>query len=385
MATISLSLHFLLKGQLAFLNKYYEVVAVSGQDDYLEKVQQREGVRTVGVSIQRAISPIRDLISLVKLYLLFKKEKPLIVHSITPKAGLLSMTAAYCAGVPIRMHTFTGLIFPSKKGLKKQLLISLDRLLCHFATHVYPEGLGVKQDLIANKITTKPLTIIANGNINGIDVGYFSRKNFLVEQNSALKAALGIDPTDFVFIFVGRLVGDKGINELVQAFHQLSTNNSNVKMILVGTPEKQLDPLQPETLKILGPFGAKKTANSAIIQVGWQSDIRPYLAIADALVLPSYREGFPNVVLEAGAMGVPCIVTNINGSKEIVYDGANGLIIPIKDTTALHKAMLTMVTDTKRFAQMKNKSRQMVVSRYEQQMVWEAIVKEYEKVLLGDV
>ena len=171
--TVALSLDYLLKGQLAFLNTGLEVVAVSGKDSHLKNVALREGVRVVNISMQRAISPFKDLISLWKLYRLFRKEKPQIVHSMTPKAGLLSMIAARFSGIPIRIHTFTGLIFPSKTGIMQKLLIGTDRLLCTCATHIYPEGEGVKKDLINYKITNKPLKVLANGNVNGIDTSFF--------------------------------------------------------------------------------------------------------------------------------------------------------------------------------------------------------------------
>ena len=211
-STVAISLDYLLKGQLAFLQNSYEVLAVSGQDEHLEVVTQREGVETQSLVMQRNISPLKDLKSLWQLYWLFKKEKPLIVHSITPKAGLLSMMAAYLAGVPIRIHTFTGLVFPSKTGIVKPILIVMDRILCRCATAIYPEGQGVRQDLILYKITNKPLRVLANGNVNGIDLEYFNPGFFSKEQKQSTRNSLGITPNDFVFVFVGRLVGDKGIN-----------------------------------------------------------------------------------------------------------------------------------------------------------------------------
>ena len=378
-STIAMSLDFLLKGQLAFLNQHFEVVAVSGEDDHLKTVQEREGVRTIPLQMQRAISPLKDLIALWQLYFLFKKEKPQIVHSITPKAGLLSMLAAKLAGVPVRIHTFTGLIFPSKTGLLQRILIFMDRLLCACATHIYPEGYGVKKDLIDYKITSKPLKVIANGNVNGIDTVYFSKEQVALQEQQILKNELGIDENDFVFIFVGRLVGDKGINELVQAFKQLAVSSSGVenssiknqiKLLLVGPFESELDPLQPETLKEI-------ESNPNIITVGFQTDIRKYYAVANALIFPSYREGFPNVVLQAGAMGLPSIVTDINGSNEIIVDGENGIIVPLKNAAALYQATLKMVEEEELYLQLQSKSRNKIVSRYKQQLVWEGILKEY--------
>ncbi len=182
-----MSLDILLKGQLAFLNQHYNVIAVSGQDEHLENVANREGVKTCSVEMHRTISPVKDLVSLVKLYFLFKKEKPQIVHSITPKAGLLSMIAAYFARVPVRIHTFTGLVFPYKKGFMHHLLLVMDKILCRFATHVFPEGEGVRKDLKYYRITRKPLNIIANGNVNGVDTDFFNSNSVSENQKKDLK------------------------------------------------------------------------------------------------------------------------------------------------------------------------------------------------------
>lgn len=371
-ATIALSLDFLLKGQLSFLQHHYEVIAVSGADEHLTEVANREQVRTINISMQRNISPLKDLVSVWHLYVLFKNEKPQIVHSITPKAGLLSMIAAYFARVPIRIHTFTGLIFPSKKGFLKLLLLNMDRVLCLFATHIFPEGEGVKKDLKTYRITNKPLKVIANGNVNGIDDGYFNCENFSEQNNHDLKIELGISPNDFVFIFVGRLVKDKGINELVGAFELLQKENSTVKLILVGNYESDLDPLESKTLEIIN-------TNKSILSVGFQNEVRTYFSIANALVFPSYREGFPNVVMQAGAMNLPSIVTDINGCNEIIQENKNGFIIPIKNQRAIFDAMKKMIDNPILLDEMKQQTREMIVSRYQQEIVWKAILDEYSK------
>ncbi|HLA56744.1 MAG TPA: glycosyltransferase family 4 protein [Flavobacterium sp.] len=368
-STVALSLDILLKGQLKFLSGYYEIVAVSGNDNHLQAVENREGVRTIDVPIQRKISPWNDLVSLYKLYKVFKKERPFIVHSITPKAGLLSMVAAYFAKVPVRIHTFTGLIFPNKTGLMQKTLILMDKMLCAFATDIYPEGQGVKADLIRYKITSKPLHIIANGNVNGIDVDYFDPSLFTDTENASLRQSLGISANEFVFIFVGRLVKDKGINELVAAFSKL---HSNCKLLLVGPIEPELDPLLPETLREID-------SNKNILTTGYQTDVRPYFAIADSLVFPSHREGFPNVVLQAGAMELPCIVTDINGSNEIIENGKNGLIIPVKNENAILEAMKKLMANSEMQAEMRQNARPKIVSRFRQNVVWDGILAEYRK------
>jgi glycosyltransferase involved in cell wall biosynthesis len=372
-STVASTLDILLKGQIAFLNKYFNVKVISGEDIHLENVRKREGVESFTVTMERHISPIKDLISLVKLYIVFRSEKPLIIHSVTPKAGLLCMFAGYLAGVPCRLHTFTGLVFPSKKGIMNWVLKNMDRLLCRFATHIYPEGEGVKRDLINNKITNKPLKIIANGNINGVDSIYFSTNHFSERDNEILKDSLGIKKNDFIFIYVGRLVSDKGINELISAFIKVNAIHENCKLILLGPFEKRFDPLKKKTLEYI-------ENSHDIINLGFREDVRPYYSISDVLVLPSYREGFPNVVIEAGAMQLPCIVTNINGSNEIIINEENGLIIPVKDEMSIFESMCIFLTNNDLLQKCKNNSRQLVIERYDRNLVWNAILNEYKRI-----
>ncbi|CAM1350575.1 glycosyltransferase family 4 protein [Tenacibaculum crassostreae] len=373
-STVAISLNYLLKGQLSFLNERFEVVAVSGADEHLQEVEKREEVRVVSVPMKRNISPFQDLRSLWKLYCLFLKERPVMVHSITPKAGLLTMLAGKMAGVPIRIHTFTGLIFPSRRGSFQKLLILMDKLLCWSATNVYPEGQGVKEDLEDYKITTKKLKVLANGNVNGIDIDYFYSKTVSQEDKNQLKKELQISDDDFVFVFVGRLVADKGINELVNAFTKLSKEKKNIKLLLVGPFESDLDPLENETLN-------KIDNNKNIISVGFQKDVRSYFAIANVLTFPSYREGFPNVVMQAGAMDLPSIVSNINGCNEIIEEGKNGVIIPVKDSEAIYAAMKRLIEDEDFYKELKTNAREMIIARYEQKIVWNALLEEYNTLL----
>jgi glycosyltransferase involved in cell wall biosynthesis len=372
-STVAMSLDLLLKGQLAFLSENYNVIAVSGKDSHLETVANRERVPTINVSMSRKISLVKDFISLINLYLLFKKEKPLIVHSITPKAGLLSMVAAYFAGVPIRVHTFTGLVFPTKSGAMKQLLVAMDRILCKCATNVYPEGEGVKRDLIQYRITTKPLKVVANGNINGIDLEYFNPENVSEIELIKLRTSLGIQRTDFVYIFIGRLVADKGINELIAAFSKLTKQKNNIKLLLVGQLEQELNPISKTTLIDI-------QYNSDIISTGYQDVVREYLALADAFVLPSYREGFPNVLLQAGAMGLPSIVTNINGCNEIIINNYNGIIIPVKNELTIFDAMQLLLEDELLYYSLHSNARKGIENRFDQQVVWKATLEEYKRI-----
>lgn len=370
-AALSGSLEILLKGQLKFMNQYYEIVGVASFDPQSEKIVKNEGIRMISLHINRKINIAHDLVSLIKLYFLFRKEKPFIVHSITPKAGLLSMVAAYFARVPYRLHTFTGLVFPSRSGFMRKVLIFFDKLICFCATNVYPEGQGVKNDLKKYQITKKSLTIFGHGNVNGIDLTYFDPNVYSQSELVAIRAKIGLQQDDFVFLFIGRIVFDKGIKELITSFTEIQKNHSTVKLVLVGPYEKKIDPLP---LKIENEI----TNNTSITRIGWQDDVRPYYALSNVFVFPSYREGFPNVLLQAGAMGKFSIVTNINGSNEIIKQEENGVIIPTMNSSALKKEMLKCLNMRSFFESPNFKYREMIAKKYDQSIVWNAILKEYE-------
>ena len=368
-STIPASLENLLKGQLKMLSKYYNVLAVSSPGDDMETIEEREGVRTIAIPMERRISLIKDFISLIRLIVLFAKERPDMVHSITPKAGLLSMLAAWITRVPVRMHTFTGLVFPTATGKMQKLLIAMDRLTCFCATHINPEGEGVKRDLVNYNITSKPLHIIANGNVNGIDLEYFDKTPEVVEKACSYKKE-----GTFTFCFVGRMVRDKGINELVHSFLRLYQKDERVRLLLVGPFEKELDPVLPEVEEHILP-------HPGICYMGYQNDVRPFLVASDALVFPSYREGFPNVVIQAGAMGLPAIVTDINGCNEIVLPDLNGVIIPSKDEQALYESMKYFASHPVEVERMAANARPLIASRYEQRIVWNALLDEYKSII----
>jgi glycosyltransferase involved in cell wall biosynthesis len=369
-AAVPLSLSGLLTGQLNFLNKHYTIIGVCSDGDQIEELKKQEGIQVIPVNIERKISIFKDVISLYKLYKVFKVEKPFMVHSITPKAGLLSMLASYLAAVPIRVHTFTGLIFPYKTGLMQKILLLMDRILCKCATHVYPEGQGVKNHLEQYNITNKPLTIVANGNVNGIDLDHFNPSKFSQEAKSKIRQLNTIDKTDFVFLFVGRLVTDKGVNELVQAFTMVKNTNPRTKLLLVGDYEHNLDPLQANTIEEI-------KSNKDIIMVGWQTDVRPYLAIADLFVLPSYREGFPNVVLQAASFNLACIVTDISGSNEIISNNINGVIVPVKEINLLAKQMILLLMNAELRISFAKNARALIIEKYDRQYVWKCLLEEY--------
>lgn len=363
--TVATSLKTFCKDMLRELTHEYDVVAVSTPDADLDYVSRTEGVPAIGVKMERHISPLSDLRSLWQLYRIMRRERPWMVHSMTPKAGLLCMMAAWMARVPVRIHTFTGLVFPTATGLSQKILITTDRILCRCATHIIPEGEGVKRDLQNFGITRKPLKVLANGNVRGIDLKHYDRTTQVMEQADKIR-----DSSATTFVFVGRLVRDKGINELVEAFTRLNVERPDTRLILVGHYEPELDPIHPSTIKAID-------ANPAIEAVGPQSDVRPWLAASDVLVLPSYREGFPNSVIEAGAMGLPSIVTDINGANEIIIPDRNGVIIPPRNSDAIYKAMLDLTDNPDKRARLASEARPLAASRYDCHIVRKALYNFY--------
>lgn len=365
--TVPMSLNAFCNGMLTELSDKYEVVAISSPGEDLELVASREGVRTIALPMERQISIVKDVKSMVQMTKALLKEKPYMVHSMTPKAGLLTMIAGKLVGVPVRVHTFTGLVWPTSTGLKREILKLTDRLTCACATHVIPEGQGVKNDLINGRITNKSLRVLGYGNVKGVDMEYFDRNRF---------ANVKKDDDKFTFIFVGRIVGDKGVNELVEAFTQLHEKYENTKLVLVGPYENNLDPVSELTQNRIN-------ANPDIDAVGpkFGDDLLVEYVKADCHVLPSYREGFPNTPMEAGALGLPNIVTDINGAREIIVNEENGLVIPPKDSQALYEAMERMLTDDKLREKIEKNARKMIGDRFEKGFVRRCLYDFYDEIM----
>ncbi|MBF8149565.1 glycosyltransferase family 4 protein [Winogradskyella sp. F6397] len=372
--TIASSLEVLLKGQLNFMNEYYEMIGVASSDDgeNLKDVEKAEGIRTIAVSMTRKITPFKDLVAVYKLYRVIKKEKPFIVHSHTPKAGTLGMLAAKLAGVPNRIHTIAGLPLLEASGNKRKLLNFVEKFTYACATLVLPNSFGLRDIILEHNFCKAPkLKVLGNGSSNGIDVNHYSNQGVNLNEANLLKQQLNILEKDTVFVFVGRVVADKGINELVAAFNEISKSNINTKLIIVGPSEKDLDPIDPETEQII-------KNNKNIHAVGSIVDIRPYVFISDIFVFPSFREGFPNVILQANSMEKPCIVTDINGNNELITHNYNGLIIPPKDIISLKQAMLNLLNNPDQTLKLASNCRQNIVKKYKREYIWNEILKLYK-------
>ena len=363
--TVPQSLGFCREVMIKMRTMGYDMVAVTSPGPELDELMDKDGFHCVAVPMERHISIVNDLKSLIKMISVFRKVKPQVVHSMTPKAGMICMVAAWLTRVPVRIHTFTGLVWPTATGLKRKILMMTDWLTCACATHVIPEGQGVLNDLKNGGITKKPMKVLGYGNVRGVDMERFSPARFKATKN----------PDVFTFVFVGRIVGDKGINELVEAFVKLHDKHKNTRLVLVGKYEHELDPVSDKTRKLID-------ANDGIDACGpkYGDDLLQMYVDADCFVMPSYREGFPNTVLEAGAMGLPSIVTDINGSREIIEYEKNGLIVPSKNANALYDAMERMLTDDKAREIMRSNARQIIESRFEKNFVQKCQIEFYMEV-----
>lgn len=372
--TIPESLDKLLEGQLRYMNQYFEVIAISSPGEKLFEVAKKENVKVFGLEMTRKITPFKDLVAIGKLYKFLLKEKPAIVHTHTPKAGMVGMVAAKLANIPNRLHTVAGLPLMEARGLKRRILNLVEKFTYKIATKIYPNSNGLKEYILQHKFCKEDkIKVIGNGSSNGINIDYFDPKLISEEQKKILKNELNIKNEDFVFIFIGRLVGDKGINELIEAFITIEAK-TEIKLILVGDFEDSLDPLKEKTKKTI-------QHSSNIILTGFQKDVRPYLTIANCFVFPSYREGFPNVVMQAGAMGIPCIVSDINGCNEIISNYDNGLIVPSKNTEELAKTMELILTNSTIRLNLTINSRENLKKKYDQRLFWENLLSQYKSLL----
>lgn len=355
------------KGQLGYLNNFFHVYAISSQSRELALVGEREGVDVIEIPMVRSISLWKDIKSLIAFVRTFLKIKPDIVHGSTPKGALLSMLAAFITRVPVRIYMCHGLRYQGASGLFRKILMAAERLTCACASNVFCVSRGVWETLKNDKICIRKPAVVLNGSSNGINLDYFKRSN--VTNRAKIMRMYHLSANDFVYCFVGRITQDKGMNELLAAYHLLSKKYSNIRLMIVGSEESE-DPISNESKRILN-------LNPSICFAGFQPDIRPFLAVSNALLLPSYREGFGMVLMEAAAMRVPCIASNIIGCNNVVIEGENGLFVKPRDVDSLIQAMERMYTDSELRNHIRAVTRRSIAQRFEQKMVWEAYLNNY--------
>ena len=353
---------------LRFLSNKEDLYVVCSQGDYQEDIQANLKNKIINLNINRHISPIADIVSIIKLYFLFKDKQFEIVHSNTPKGGLIAAIASYIAGVPLRCHTFTGQRWATLTGFKKILLQKCDWLICLLNTHVYADSESQVKFLEENGIANpRRIKCLGKGGFAGIDLNRFNKENISSEKIE------GLDESGLVIGFVGRVVREKGIGELVRAFKSLREKGQNISLVLIGPFEPDLDPIEPEVLEVL-----KNDKN--IFKLGYMPHPEKALCQTDLLCLPSYREGFPMVVLEAGALGIPSVVSRIPGNIDTILEGETGLSFELKSKSDLEDAIGKLYNDRKLLSDMGKKAKERVENYYSDSIIQNLFYEEYQTI-----
>lgn len=366
-ATIPFVVLHHLEGQIrASVAAGHEVFVITQGGEGLEQIRALGVAGVVAVDIQREIAPFADLVALFDLWRALGRLQPDLVHSITPKAGLLAAVAGWLRSVPIRLHTFTGQAWAERSGLVRWLGRMADRLIVRLNTRCYADSLSQRDFLAAEGIcAVDAIRVPGSGSLAGVDLKRFDPER-LRTAGAAARRSLGIAPGVKVVAFLGRVTRDKGIGELVTAFSGIH----DAALVLVGPAERERDPLAPETLAAIAD-------NPAIHVVGYAAQPERYLAAADLLCLPSYREGFGIVVLEAASLGVTCVGTRIVGLTDAIVDGVTGVLIPPKDPRALADALKALLADDARRLALGQAARERVRKEFDADAMNAGLLQEY--------
>ena len=374
--TVPVSLHLLLKGQMKFMKEQgFEVIMISSPGVEAALVEREEECEMIVLPMERKVSLFKDVQALIRLTRILKNLEPDIVHTHTPKAGLLGMLAAYFAKVPVRLHTIAGLPWMESRGLKRMILKQMERVTAVCAHHVYPNSSGLYAFLNKENISSNgKMKLLGKGSSNGIDCTYFSKDAVDASAVEGLQLQSELKESGWVWIFAGRLVRDKGIHELLYAFTKVQEQYPDDQLWLLGNEEPALDPLEGWAIELM-------QAHSHIYRWGFQKDVRPFFAAADVLVFPSYREGMPNVPMQAGAMECAMILSDINGCNELVTDGTDGLLVPPKNQELLVQKMLQLRQQRELRDSFAAASRKKIMEHYNRSAVWNHLLKEYKTLL----
>ncbi len=365
-----------LQGQLEYFQKKGFDVTVfcpeRRKDEW--EVARPIGIPIINTPMERAISPLKDIVSLWRLWRAMRKLSPAITNVGTPKAGLLAGLAAWLNRVPCRFYTLHGLRFETSKGWKRRLLVYAERLACRFAHRVVCVSSSVREEAIACGLSSRERTVVlGSGSCNGIDASRFAPRIEVQKRAADLRRQLNIPKNAPVAIFVGRLTKDKGIPELIEAFLRIEKQFGEFRLVLAGCFENE-DPLPARTRRLL-------QSHPRIIFTGAVHDTPAYYAMADMVVLPSHREGLPTVVLEAQAAGKPVIGASATGIVDVITHGVTGLLFPVGDVWALAKALTTLIDDEVLAAKLGLAGQLQVRRNFQQLRVWEALHREYSAII----
>lgn len=372
--TVPVTLEYFQRGQIGYMkDKGFEVIAVSSPGEGLDRVAAREGIETFGIPMERGVAVRSDLRSMVDLFTLFRRIKPTIVHASTGKAGPLGILAATLAGVPVKVYGLRGLMVDRRAGFGQVKVKILEWLTCRCADRVLAVSRSIADYMVgAGLCPVEKITVPANGSSNGVDaVNRFNRAKMEPASAKSFRSKYGLPADAPVIGFVGRLVAGKGISELALAWAEIRRIHENVVLFLAGSCENQ-DPV-PESV-----LNALRTDERVIMADSIDNDEMPlFYGNVDLVVLPTYSEGLPNVVLEAGAMELPVVATTVTGCLDAVLNGITGILVPPRDAESLTRAIDRYLKDPELRSLHGKAARVYVMERFAPERVWEALHREY--------
>lgn len=368
-----------LKQQLETINDSgAHVTVITSNAPELDMLENLSGIECVPIEIPRSISLWRDLLALIQLFQYFRRTKFDIVHSTTPKAGLLTAIAAFLAGVPIRLHTFTGQAWVTKKGPVRWIARGSDWLIGKLNTRCYADSESQRQFLIRQGvISSKRLFVIGAGSLAGVALDRFDPNSFSGPERNSMKETLEVPLDSPIILFVGRITAEKGVRELIAAFRELKVLGSAAHLVFVGPFDSDIG---------VREAGEDFNINGKDIHiVGHTECPEAYMSIADVLCLPSYREGFGTVVIEAAAMGLPTVATNIYGLSDAVVNGETGILVPPHNSEALVIALSTLLGNEGQRLAMGRVAKQRVEALFSSRVVNNKLIEEYRYLLKDNV
>jgi lipopolysaccharide/colanic/teichoic acid biosynthesis glycosyltransferase/glycosyltransferase involved in cell wall biosynthesis len=350
-----------------------EPVLLSSPGAYLTEISVDQGVASIAVPMQRQITPIQDLVSLWRLYRTIRRVRPTVTDVSTPKAGLLTGVAAWLARVPCRVYTLRGLRLETASGPKRAILLAAEWLACACSHRVVCVSPTLRARAIKlNLVSPEKSTVLVKGS-RGVNTKRFSGANRNSPEIETIRSKLGIPPGVPVVGFVGRLVKDKGIRQLVEAFRQLRATYPQLHLLLVGDFEPG-DPVEPEVRRYI-------ESETGIIRPGFVGDVAPYYLLMDVLALPTYREGFPGAPLEAQASGIPVVTTTATGAVDSIIDGVTGFLVPVGDTNALAHSVGKLLADSELRTRMGKAGREHTERDFQPEVIWDALIHLYRELI----
>ncbi|MDW8289324.1 MAG: glycosyltransferase family 4 protein [Armatimonadota bacterium] len=365
-----------LRGHIAYARaRGGRISVLTSPGEPLHEMASNGEANVYPLPIHRAISPLHDAITVLRICRILRRLRPHIVHAHAAKGGLLGMVAARLCRVPVRIYHVHGFAMLSASGIKRRILQWSAAFSCYLSNHVLCVSHSVRQVAIEEGLCPpSKIKVLASGSIEGVDAERrYNPVRFSEQERQEVRASLRIPQDGLVIGFVGRLVRHKGITELAEAWSRLRANYPYAHLVMVGDYEEHAP--VPEAVRRL------VESDPRVHITGWLSDTAPYYAIMHLLVLPSYHEGFPNTLLEAAAMELPVVATDIPGNRDAVEDGKTGTLVPVHDVRALEDAIRRYLEDPLLRQQHGQAGRQRVLQYFRQEILWQALYEEYVSLL----